>query len=235
MLFCIEALGSMKIKLVSYPVLFNVGGQTSKDCLLAWADGVKVADRRDQTRNPSLRKRCTDHCTMGRTSFKSKVRRWVPDENLWFPGQYFHTFQSWRPSWRSRVSLLSVLTTDVLLKEAGPGLIVPLTTIFNYCNRRNFRMRFNFVYFVLLAESTKFSSIRKPCPYTNVCDTAVAVRKLIAYESSRTLEYEIFTRTKISAITVYAFIGYSTRAARMESTIMETSHRFRGISGKTSN
>ena len=63
-------------------------------------------------------------------------------------------------------------------------------------------MRFNFVYFVLLAESTKFSSTRKPCPYTNVCDTTVAVRKLIAYESSRTLEYEIFTRTKISAITV---------------------------------
>ena len=29
-----------------------------------------------------------------------------------------------------------------------------------YCNRRNFRTRFNFV---LSAESTKFSSIRKPC------------------------------------------------------------------------
>ena len=38
--------------------------------------------------------------------------------------------------------------------------------------------------------------------YTSVCDTALAVRKLIAYESSRTLEYEIFMRTKISAITV---------------------------------
>ena len=45
--------------------LFNVGGQTGKDCLLTWADGVKVTDRRDRTRNLSLRKRCTNHCTMG--------------------------------------------------------------------------------------------------------------------------------------------------------------------------
>ena len=44
---------------------FNVGGQTGKDCLLTWADGVKVADRRDRTRNLSLRKRCTNHCTTG--------------------------------------------------------------------------------------------------------------------------------------------------------------------------
>ena len=42
-------------------ILFNVGGQTGKDCLLTWADGVKVADRRDRTRNLSLRKRCTNH------------------------------------------------------------------------------------------------------------------------------------------------------------------------------
>ena len=46
-------------------VLFNVGGQTGKDCLLTWADGVKVTDRRDRTRSLSLRKRCTNHCTMG--------------------------------------------------------------------------------------------------------------------------------------------------------------------------
>ena len=46
-------------------ILFNVGGQTGKDCLLTWADGVKVADRRDRTRNLSLRKRCTNHCTTG--------------------------------------------------------------------------------------------------------------------------------------------------------------------------
>ena len=71
-----------------------------------------------------------------------------------------------------------------------------------YCNRRNFRTRFNFVYFVLLAESTTFSSIRKLCTHTSVCDIVVAVRKFIAYESSRAQEYEIFTRTKISAITV---------------------------------
>ena len=38
-------------------ILFNVGGQTGKDCLLTWADGVKVTDRRDRTRNLSLHKR----------------------------------------------------------------------------------------------------------------------------------------------------------------------------------
>ena len=66
-----------------------------------------------------------------------------------------------------------------------------------------FRTRFNFVYFVLLAESAKFSSIRKPYTYTSVSDTTVAVRKFLAYESRQTLEYEIFTRMKISAITVH--------------------------------
>ena len=64
-----------------------------------------------------------------------------------------------------------------------------------YCNRRNFRTRFNFVHFVLLAVSTKISSTRKLCACTGVCDTALEVRKFIAYESSRTLEHEIFTRT----------------------------------------
>ena len=73
---------------------------------------------------------------------------------------------------------------------------------FQYCNRRKFRTQFNFVYFVLLAGSTKFSSIWKLCTHTSVCDITLAVRKFIAYESSRALEYEIFTRTKISAITV---------------------------------
>ena len=56
-----------------------------------------------------------------------------------------------------------------------------------------------------LAESTKFSSIRKPCTYNSVCDTVLAVQKFIAYESSRTLEYEIFIRTEISAITAINF------------------------------
>ena len=65
-------------------------------------------------------------------------------------------------------------------------------------------MQFNFVLFVLSAESTKFSSIRKPCTYNSVCDTVLA-QKFIVYKSSRTLEYEIFTRTKISAIAVYNF------------------------------
>ena len=58
-------------------ILFNVGGQTGKDCLLTWADGVKVANRRDRTCNLSLRKRCTNHCTT-RLSYglsKSKKRR----------------------------------------------------------------------------------------------------------------------------------------------------------------
>ena len=72
-----------------------------------------------------------------------------------------------------------------------------------YCNRRNFRTRFNFV---LSAESTKFSSsIRKPCTYNSVCNTVLAVRKFIAYKSSKTLEYEIFTHMKISAITVHTY------------------------------
>ena len=69
-----------------------------------------------------------------------------------------------------------------------------------YCNRRNFHTRFDFAYFVLLAESTKvrnFSRIRKPCMYRSECDTALTERKFIAYKSSRTLEYEIFTGTKL--------------------------------------
>ena len=47
------------------------------------------------------------------------------------------------------------------------------------------------------------NSIRKPYTYTSASDTTVAVRKFLAYESWQTLEYEIFTRTKISAISVY--------------------------------
>ena len=77
-----------------------------------------------------------------------------------------------------------------------------------YCNRTNFRTRFNFVYFVLFTESTKFSSIRKPYTYACVSHTTVAVRKFLAYESRQTLEYEIFTRTKISAITVFENVSH---------------------------
>ena len=55
-----------------------------------------------------------------------------------------------------------------------------------------------------MAESTKISSIRKPYTHTSASDTTVAVRKFLAYESRPTLEYEIFTRTKISAIRVPA-------------------------------
>ena len=74
-----------------------------------------------------------------------------------------------------------------------------------YCKRRNFPARFNFVFSVLLAESTKFCSIRKPYKYKSVCDTALAVHTFIAYESLRTLEYGSFMRTEISAITVPRF------------------------------
>ena len=35
------------------------------NCLFTWPDGVKVADRRDPTRNLSLQKRCTDHLHHG--------------------------------------------------------------------------------------------------------------------------------------------------------------------------
>ena len=51
---------------------------------------------------------------------------------------------------------------------------------------------FNFVYFILLAESTKISSIQKLYTHTNVCDTALEVWKFMAYKSSQTLEYEMF-------------------------------------------
>ena len=48
-------------------------------------------------------------------------------------------------------------------------------------------------------ECTNFSSARKSWI---VCDTILAVWKILAYKSSRTQENEIFSRTKISAITV---------------------------------
>ena len=45
-----------------------------------------------------------------------------------------------------------------------------------YCCRKNFRLRFNLVYFVVLAEGTKFRSMRKPCTSSDACDTILAVR-----------------------------------------------------------
>ena len=66
-------------------ILFNVGGQTGKDCLLTWADGVKVADRRDRTRNLLLRERCTDHWTTGPHTKKS-----IQARNVW--KNIFQTF-----------------------------------------------------------------------------------------------------------------------------------------------
>ena len=61
-----------------------------------------------------------------------------------------------------------------------------------YCNRTNFRTRFNFVYFVLLAESTKFSGIRKPYTYACVSDTTFAVRKLTNARVRNFYAYENF-------------------------------------------
>ena len=43
--------------------------------------------------------------------------------------------------------------------------------------------------------------------YNSGCDTVHAVQKFIAYKSSRTLEYEIFMRTEISATTVIGESG----------------------------
>ena len=51
------------------------------------------------------------------------------------------------------------------------------------CNHRKFCTRFSLV---LFRESTKFSSVRKTCTHTSVCDV-LTVRKRLAYESSRTL------------------------------------------------
>ena len=49
--------------------------------------------------------------------------------------------------------------------------------------------------------------VRKPCTYTSVSENALAVRKFRAYKRSCTPENEIFTRTKISAISVLNSIG----------------------------
>ena len=71
-----------------------------------------------------------------------------------------------------------------------------------YCNRRNFpRQILCLLYFWL-----KVRSLVASCMYTSICDTALAVQKLIACESSQTLEYKIFTCTEISAITVYRIV-----------------------------
>ena len=100
------------------------------------------------------------------------------------------------------IKFLSICIDLILSLPSETHSSVRNSNIFDYCNRRNYGTRFNFVYFVLLAESTKFSCIRKPCTLTSVCDTILAVRKLIAHESLRTLDYGILTHTKISMVTV---------------------------------
>ena len=61
-----------------------------------------------------------------------------------------------------------------------------------YWKRRNFHTQINFVYLVLLAERTEFSSIWKSCVYTFVCESVLAVRKFIANESLRVLRVRNF-------------------------------------------
>ena len=124
-------------------------------------------------------------------------------EQLFYPilssfPELLHLLQYWDTFPRRGRNVSRMFTQDWLI-----------ASLVSYCDRTNFRTRFNFVYFVLLAESTKYSSIRKPYTYTSVSDTTVAVRKFLAYESRQTLEYEIFTCTKISAITVIGSVHFA--------------------------
>ena len=89
------------------------------------------------------------------------------------------------------------------LSRAHYPALLPSRLAMEYCNRRNFRTRFHFVFFILLAESTKFCRIHKPYTCTGEFDTALEERKFIAHGRPQTLEYEIFKDTKISAITVF--------------------------------
>ena len=52
-----------------------------------------------------------------------------------------------------------------------------------------------------MAESTTFSSIRKPWSSASVYDTVLFVQIFTAQENSKTLDYEIFTCAKFSPIT----------------------------------
>ena len=66
-----------------------------------------------------------------------------------------------------------------------------------YCNRRKFRTRFNFIYFVLLADSTKFSSIQKLCTYQCMwhhprCTKIYSVRKFASARVRNFYAYENF-------------------------------------------
>ena len=125
---------------------------------------------------------------------------------LFSDGLFFFKFLSLRLTlFKKKVVLLSTFVAAHVMVCSWLSVVRAILFkrgILFYCNHTNFRTWFNFVCFVLLAESTKFSSIRKPFTCTSVSDTTVAVRKFLAYESWQTLEYEIFTRTEISAITV---------------------------------
>ena len=61
-----------------------------------------------------------------------------------------------------------------------------------YCNRRNFRMQFNFVfsYFWPKVQILQHTTIHIRVYTYSECDTALAVRKFIAYESPLTLDYD---------------------------------------------
>ena len=68
-----------------------------------------------------------------------------------------------------------------------------------HCNCRKFRTWFNFVYFVLLPKTSKSTEL---VAFEYHARISVYVTLSWLYESLQPLECGIFTRTKISAITV---------------------------------
>ena len=71
----------------------------------------------------------------------------------------------------------------------------------------------DFYFFVDYGMPTKMLTtgigILETCTYTRVRNTALTVRKFIAYKGSRTLEQGIFTRTKVSAVLSYCLFSRS--------------------------
>ena len=123
------------------------------------------------------------------------------------------SFADWRTRWTDYVALTRVMD-DVRTPTARQGLLRsalhPEWTVtlgadeakmYTVIAQIFVRDLISYISY-FLAESTKFSSTRKPYTYTSVSDTTLAVRTFLAYENQQMLEYEIFTRTKISAITV---------------------------------
>ena len=75
-----------------------------------------------------------------------------------------------------------------------------------YCNRRNFCTRFNFVFFffVLLAEDTKFSSIRKPCMNTSVCDMTPLYENFCDYSINSVLQLQVLLKiSRLNKVVIF--------------------------------